>query len=46
MATLAEALQIASQYYRKNCLIEAQQVYQQILEQQPDQPDAYMKVCQ
>jgi glycosyltransferase involved in cell wall biosynthesis/Tfp pilus assembly protein PilF len=40
MATIAEALQIASQYHRQNCLNEAQQIYQQILEQQPDHPDA------
>ncbi|MGJ5628354.1 tetratricopeptide repeat protein [Nostoc sp. CALU 1950] len=40
MATLAEALQIASQYHQKNRLTDAQQVYQQIIEQQPDQLDA------
>ncbi len=40
MATLAEALQIASRYHQKNRLTEAQEVYQQILEQQPDQLDA------
>jgi glycosyltransferase involved in cell wall biosynthesis/Tfp pilus assembly protein PilF len=40
MATLAEALQTASQYHQKNALAKAQQVYQHILEQHPHQPDA------
>ncbi len=40
MAAVSEALQLAFHHHRANRLTQAEQVYRQILQQQPDQPDA------
>ncbi|MEH2181854.1 tetratricopeptide repeat protein [Nostoc sp.] len=40
MTTITESLQIASKYHRANDLIKAEQVYHQILEKQPNHPEA------
>lgn len=40
MSTVAEAIQIAVQYQRANRLFEAEQIYQQIIAQEPGHPDA------
>ncbi|WP_293104497.1 glycosyltransferase [Moorena sp. SIO3I6] len=40
MTQLSEALQVALQYHRGNRLVEAEQVYRQILAGIPNQPDA------
>ncbi|AVH69900.1 TPR repeat-containing protein [Nostoc sp. 'Lobaria pulmonaria (5183) cyanobiont'] len=40
MATITESLQIASKHHRANDLTKAEQVYRQILEKQPNHPEA------
>jgi protein O-GlcNAc transferase len=39
-AEVAEALRLAMQHHRANCLEQAQQCYDQVLEQQPENPEA------
>lgn len=40
MTTVSQALQLAIQYHQANYLVEAEHSYRQILEQQPDHPEA------
>ncbi|MEH2212561.1 tetratricopeptide repeat protein [Nostoc sp.] len=40
MTTITESLQIASKHYRANDLIKAEQLYRQILEKEPNHPEA------
>lgn len=45
MATFAEVLQLAAQHHRANRLLEAEQLYRKLLEQQPTHPDALHGLC-
>ncbi|MBW4565253.1 MAG: glycosyltransferase [Mojavia pulchra JT2-VF2] len=40
MSTVGEAIKLAVQYQRVNRLVQAEQIYRQILAKQPDHPDA------
>ncbi len=40
MATFSEVLQLAVQHHQANRLVQAEQLYRKLLEQQPTQPDA------
>ncbi len=45
MSTVSEAIQLAVQHHRANNLLQAEQLYRKILEQQPTHPDALHGLC-